>query len=139
MIQECLTRIINQPTTPEYIQASQYLSDPDMSQAWKNCCSPEAGSQMAITPLPKGKHDKNALKNHNLKGSRKFRLRAAVKLFPGLHDSHNSWSDEDYTQKLQGVPYSLPNPDSGSDDNDNNRTPCSDRGPVYLVGLRYNI
>ena len=85
MCQECFTPIIYKPKTPEYIQASQYLSDPDMSQAWKNCCSPEAGSQMAITPLPKGKHDKNSLKNNNFKGSRKFWLRAAdVKFFPGL-------------------------------------------------------
>ena len=32
---------------------------------------------------------KNALKIHNFKGFRKFRLRAAVKLFPGLIYLHN--------------------------------------------------
>jgi len=57
--------------------------------AWKKFFSPAARlpcrrSQMAITPLPKGNMTKNALKIYDFKGSRKFRLRAAVKLFPGL-------------------------------------------------------
>ena len=35
------------------------------------------------TPLPKGKHDKKC-SDHHFNGPRKFRLRTAVKLFPGL-------------------------------------------------------
>ena len=44
----------------------------------------------AFAPLPKGKPEKkNVLKIHHFEGSRKFRLRAAVKLFPCLTFSSN--------------------------------------------------
>ena len=46
-------------------------------QAWKKFFSPAAGSQNQPPT-------KNALNNHHFKGSRKFQLQAAAKLFRGL-------------------------------------------------------
>ena len=52
-------------------------------QAW--ICSPAAGSSNGHYAAQKTENlTKNALIIHHFKGSRKFRLRAAVKLFPDL-------------------------------------------------------
>ena len=45
---------------------------------------PASQLRAAARPLSKPTPDKNALKIYLFKGSHKFRLRSAVKLFPGL-------------------------------------------------------